>query len=228
MEVAEGLGWLRPHLEMVAATYTQLRAELDPIPAFEQTLARVLVEKDYDRIESYFDGEHDAVYGTGAGERARTQLRDALEATNAAAPGVDSRAAIKDRPTTEGEVTDIDSFYDEDPARRRSEEIQFGDRWSVGHGYFPSWDVFWVVDTGELVAYRCGIAMSHAEAGMFDRIFTDGVPPAVEVLEVESDLGRLRALLEGWEAEEGRQDSYLWLRRRLGLLTGPEEGRGST
>ena len=50
-----------------------------PIPAFERTLAEVLDEPSYERIQSFFDGEHDAVYGMDAGERAHTQLRDALE-----------------------------------------------------------------------------------------------------------------------------------------------------
>ncbi len=80
MEVAEGLGWLRPHLDLIAETYSALRADMGPIPAFEQTLAHVLDEPSYERIQSFFDGEHDAVYGSGAGERARTQLRDSLEA----------------------------------------------------------------------------------------------------------------------------------------------------
>jgi hypothetical protein len=80
MDVAEGLGWLRPHLDVIAETYAASRADMEPIPAFEHTLAHVLDEPSYERIQSFFDGEHDAVYGLGAGERARTQLRDALEA----------------------------------------------------------------------------------------------------------------------------------------------------
>src|SRR5450631_3934456 len=80
MDVAEGLGWLRPHLDVIAETYAASRTDMEPIPAFEHTLAHVLDEPSYERIQSFFDGEHDAVYGLGAGERARTQLRDALEA----------------------------------------------------------------------------------------------------------------------------------------------------
>ena len=79
MEVAEGLGWLRPHLDVIAETYAASRTDMEPIPAFEHTLAHVLDEPSYERIQSFFDGEHDTVYGLGAGERARTQLRDALE-----------------------------------------------------------------------------------------------------------------------------------------------------
>jgi hypothetical protein len=80
MEVAEGLGWLRPHLDLIATAYAASRTDMEPIPAFEHTLAHVLDEPSYERIQSFFDGEHDTVYGLGAGERARTHLRDALEA----------------------------------------------------------------------------------------------------------------------------------------------------
>jgi hypothetical protein len=87
MEVAEGLGWLRPHLDLIAETYRASRSDMEPIPAFEHTLAHALDEPSYERIQSFFDGEHDAVYGLGAGERARTQLRDALEAETGPGPG---------------------------------------------------------------------------------------------------------------------------------------------
>ena len=80
IRLPEGLGWLRPQLDALADRYCQLRAEQDVIPAFEQTLADGLSEADYDRIQSFFDGEHDAVYGPDAGEQARAALRDALEA----------------------------------------------------------------------------------------------------------------------------------------------------
>ena len=76
----EGLGWLRPHLDALAALYCQQRGERDIIPAFEQTLADGLDEADYERIQSFFDGEHDSVYGPDAGEHARAALRDTLEA----------------------------------------------------------------------------------------------------------------------------------------------------
>jgi hypothetical protein len=237
MQVAEGLGWLRPHVTVLAETYGTLRAAMEPIPAFEQTLSHVLDDDGYDRIQSFFDGEHDAVYGLGAGERARTQLRDALEATRQtrppggstegtplAASGSSSigrrqsaeRAANERRNSTEGEVTDIDRFYDEDPVRRGSEEIPFGDRWSLGSPAV-TWDVFWVVETGELVGYRCADASNPTVGAVLDRTFPEGTPPAVEVLEVEPSLDRVRSMLGGWEAEQGKRNSYTWLRSRLGL-----------
>lgn len=76
----EGLGWLRPQLDALADLYCQLRHEQEVIPAFEQALADVLNEQDYERIQSFFDGEHDTVYGPDAGDTARATLREALEA----------------------------------------------------------------------------------------------------------------------------------------------------
>jgi hypothetical protein len=80
IRLPEGLGWLRPQLDALADLYCQQRRDQDIIPAFEQTLADGLDEADYERIQSFFDGEHDAVYGPDAGAQARAALRDALEA----------------------------------------------------------------------------------------------------------------------------------------------------
>jgi hypothetical protein len=77
--VPEGLTWLRPHLVEVAAAFRPLREDLEPIEAFERSLADALDEQTYDRLEAFFDGESDAVYGAGAGDRARVHLRESLE-----------------------------------------------------------------------------------------------------------------------------------------------------
>jgi hypothetical protein len=83
--VPEGLTWLRPHLVEVAAAFRPLREDLEPIEAFERSLADALDEQTYDRLEAFFDGESDAVYGVGAGagagagDRARVHLCESLE-----------------------------------------------------------------------------------------------------------------------------------------------------
>jgi hypothetical protein len=214
VEVAEGLGWLRPHLDSITERYRILRSDLDPIPAFERTLAEVLDEPSYERIQSFFDGEHDAVYGMNAGERARTQLRDSLEMEMDRRPGgAASRWELEHGSGAAGEVTDIKQFYDENPVRRSSEEIRFGNHWSWG-GPFVNWDIFWVVDTGELVAYRC--ALGEGLPKLLDGVVGDGKHP-VEVLLVEPDLAVVRDLLGDWEGEQDKRDSYAWLRQRLGL-----------
>ncbi len=45
---------------------------------------------------------------------------------------------------------DIEEFYDADPRRRTSEEIEFGRDWSDGSAI--RCELAWVVDTGELYA----------------------------------------------------------------------------
>jgi hypothetical protein len=75
----KGLGWLGSRSSQLHETYGLLRRDEDPISAFELTLAEVLSEADYERIQSFFDGERDAIYGGGAGERARRELEARLE-----------------------------------------------------------------------------------------------------------------------------------------------------
>ena len=73
------LGWLRTHLDAVAQAYAACRATLDPEPAFERALADGLDEESYERLQAYFDGDHDRFYGGGAGAEAREELRATLE-----------------------------------------------------------------------------------------------------------------------------------------------------
>jgi hypothetical protein len=79
MPFPEGLGWLGPRGRELQETYRRLRPDHDPIPTFELTLLEVLDESDYERVQSFFDGERDGVYGAGAGELGRRQLQAQLE-----------------------------------------------------------------------------------------------------------------------------------------------------
>ncbi len=226
MQVAEGLGWLRPRLDGLRELYGRLRADLDSIPAFEQTLADGLDSPEYDRVQSFFDGEHDAVYGSGAGERARVGLREGLEASvfPKCGSGSSASSATPGRATV-GEVIDVGGFYDENPARRRSDEVSFGDDWRRA-GEPGTWAVFWVAETGELAAMR--MSQYSAVGGGADglevvveiaRAVTNPIPvgPLVEVLTVEPDLQRVQMLLGDWKREQHQPDSYGSLRGRLEL-----------
>jgi hypothetical protein len=79
-------------------------------------------------------------------------------------------------------------------------------------------DVFWVQDTGELAALGPA-RRKHESLTEFVDDLADASPTTVEVLVVESDLDRLRALLDDWEIQQGKRDSYLWLCHHLGLAT---------
>ena len=219
----EGTGWLRPHLDALADLYCRLRAAQDAIPAFEQTFADSLDEKDYERIQSFFDGEHDAVYGPDAGDHARAALRNALEAVfNPGGVAPATQPAVES-PDPAGELVDVERFYDEDPRRRSSREIEFGNFWSLGK-LESRWFVSWIEDTGELIAVGPALDASHRRdedgRGQLTYIaFGQGaywLRVVADVLCVEPDLTRLESRLAGWEDQRGRRDSYRWLKERVG------------
>lgn len=122
---------------------------------------------------------------------------------------------------------DIEEFYDEDPRRRSSAEVELGRDWHDAHGV--RYELSWIEDTGELYVMRepvpsgwatpfGGIHVSHAHstdeqelAGMTVAVL--GVIPARESLD---------AALAGWEEAVGEANSIDWLAGRLrqaGLLT---------
>jgi hypothetical protein len=119
-------------------------------------------------------------------------------------------------------VIDVGGFYDENPARRRSDEILFGDNWRRT-GEPGTWTVFWVADTGELAAMRMSADSGGGSGFQFAVDIAHAVTnpdrpgPLVEILTVERDLARVRALLGDWEHEQHQRNSYGSLRGRLGL-----------
>jgi hypothetical protein len=80
MEAPEGLGWLHPRLDELFDRYQVLRVTDEPVVAFERSLAEVLDDEQYDRVQTFFDGERDSVYGAGAGELGRARLEAEFEA----------------------------------------------------------------------------------------------------------------------------------------------------
>ena len=49
---------------------------------------------------------------------------------------------------------DIGEFYDGDPARRESDEINFGDGWSTEADQHSTYRANWIRETGELYVMR--------------------------------------------------------------------------
>jgi len=111
---------------------------------------------------------------------------------------------------------DIDQFYDEDPRRRHSEEVVFGDQWIDDDG--DRWRIGWIRDTGELWA-------------MFEpaEIPVSFVPPAgpqwwppvkghdvtTFVLATISDEARVRELVGDWQSQQNEVDGFEQLASRL-------------
>jgi hypothetical protein len=97
---------------------------------------------------------------------------------------------------------DIEEFYDQDPRRRASDEIEFGREWSENDRRF---EVSWVADTGEL--YLMAEPYSRRE------ISTESV--TVEVLGVIEGRGAINSALAGWREAMAEPNSLAWVRERV-------------
>ena len=109
---------------------------------------------------------------------------------------------------------DIEQFYDADPRRRESEEIEFGREWSDVNGMRT--ELSWIADTGELYAMA-----EPAEPVFMDPVGDTRVPDlptelvTVDILGVIPDRAQLDQLLAGWEAAMEKPNSVQWVRDRL-------------
>ena len=110
---------------------------------------------------------------------------------------------------------DIEEFYDADPRRRESEEIEFGREWSDASGMRT--ELSWVADTGEL--YAMAEPAESVEMDPFGDTRVDDLPTelvTVEVLGTVASQEEVNQLLAGWEGvmEKG-PNSIQWVRDRL-------------
>jgi hypothetical protein len=117
---------------------------------------------------------------------------------------------------------DIEEFYDEEPARRSSEEFGYGRDWSdpdAGRA-----ELMWVQSTGELY-----VMQEPSEPILEDPIgdtYLQSMPASaltVEVLARVPTRGELDQILDGWEAAMVAPDSLAWVRDRLAKA--PPAGR---
>jgi hypothetical protein len=111
-------------------------------------------------------------------------------------------------------TVDIEEFYDADPRRRASDEVEFGQDWSDDAGV--RCEISWVADTGEIYAMRepnAPINMDPVGDEFIEQLPTEAV--LVEVLGVVPTRDAVDALLDGWEAAMGAPNSVEWVRDRL-------------
>ncbi len=108
---------------------------------------------------------------------------------------------------------DIEQFYDADPRRRHSEELEFGREWRDAGKRV---EISWVADTGEVYS------MTEPRAGMVSGIFGDeyvsDVPDeslVVEVLGVVAGRDAIEAVMSGWQDAMTGDDSVAWVRQRV-------------
>jgi len=109
---------------------------------------------------------------------------------------------------------DIEEFYDADPRRRTSAELQFGMDWRDAHG--RRYELNWVAETGELYVMQDELPPVWNDP--FGDFVVFGVDPKdlrvriVKRVRSEQDLQRM---LDGWEEAMAEDDSVAWLVDRL-------------
>ena len=110
---------------------------------------------------------------------------------------------------------DIEEFYDADPRRRESEEIEFGREWSDASGMRT--ELAWVAATGEL--YAMAEPAGSVEMDPFGDTRVDDLPTdllKVEILATVATRAEVDQLLAGWEgAMDKKPNSLQWVRDRL-------------
>jgi hypothetical protein len=102
---------------------------------------------------------------------------------------------------------DIEEFYDQDPRRRASDEIEFGREWSENDQRV---EISWVADTGEV--YVMAEPYSRRE------ISTESV--TVEVLGVINGRDAINSALAGWQEAMAKPNNLAWVRERVAVASG--------
>lgn len=109
---------------------------------------------------------------------------------------------------------DIESFYEQNEARRESAEFEFGSEWTDSAD--NEYELSWVEATGELYL------MVEPDAVVTEDMFGDFLVSdeavndlTVVVIGKVPSLAALEDLLEGWEDAMLEENSLTWLREHL-------------
>jgi hypothetical protein len=97
---------------------------------------------------------------------------------------------------------DIEEFYEQDPRRQASDEIEFGREWSENDVRF---EVAWIADTGEF----------YAMAEPYSRREISTASVTVEVLAVINGRVAIESVMTGWQDEMAKPNSLAWVRGRV-------------
>jgi hypothetical protein len=122
---------------------------------------------------------------------------------------------------------DIEEFYDGDPRRRPSAEIELGTEWHDAHG--TRYEVGWVEDTGELYLMRepAPHVVEDPFGGLHSSIgAAEEGKMTVHVVAQIGTLDELHKVLNGWRDAMVRDGGAEWLAERLrtaGVAIGPTE-----
>jgi hypothetical protein len=122
---------------------------------------------------------------------------------------------------------DIEEFYDADPRRRPSAEIELGTDWHDAHG--TRYELNWVEETGELYVMREPVPHETADpfGGLhFSMRSNEEKKMTVHVVAQIDSLEKLHQVLEGWQDAVQLNGGAEWLAERLrsaGVAIGPED-----
>ena len=109
---------------------------------------------------------------------------------------------------------DLEQFYDTDPRRRHSEELEFGTDWTDAGARTQ---ISWVEATGELYAMRD--PLGRLDADLFGSETVEPTPDqalTIEVLGIVSGRSAIAAVMSGWEAAMASgDDTVSWVRDRV-------------
>jgi hypothetical protein len=108
---------------------------------------------------------------------------------------------------------DIEEFYDQDPKRRASEEVEYGTDWTDANGNRV--ELSWIEDTGEL--YLMAEPVEPMGSDGIGDLYVQNLPTeavTVEILGTFPSREALEAKLEGWEAAMAQKNSLEWVRSR--------------
>lgn len=109
---------------------------------------------------------------------------------------------------------DIEEFYEADPRRQASEEIQFGREWTDTDQ--RRYEIAWVADTGEVYAMFEPVEPIASDA--VGDIFVQHMPTSavtVEVLGIVVSREEIEQRFAGWEGAMRVAGSLAWVSERL-------------
>jgi len=109
---------------------------------------------------------------------------------------------------------DIEAFYEADPRRQSSEEVQFGREWTDGEG--NRYEISWIAATGEVYAMFEPVEPMASDA--VGDVFVQHMPTSavtVEVIGMVASRDDIDQRLAGWADVMPDEGSMAWIRERF-------------
>jgi hypothetical protein len=110
---------------------------------------------------------------------------------------------------------DLEEFYNADPRRRHSEELEFGRDWSDDFG--GRCEISWVEATGEVYAMRepSPEIVDDYVGGKHLIGKAEDEDLVIDLLGVVEGRDAIAAVMSGWEQAMPTENSLDWVRRRV-------------